>query len=331
MLLGTKLLQAATKSAYPQSWACLPLRHADSLCRRAPGSPAEVSPGGRRHAVLASTSNLAETSCRLGAKIIKPGSALFIRPKFPWPEGASKSASTNRKAGAGGPGSHSWEETAGALGRERRGEGRGHGAGFLNWFHSFWGRGHFWGFQGETLTRCLHTSALPIPPLFPALSKFGNTFGHVGALRRHRRGHSLQISGHRAAVEGSPEIKAGAVQPCITLCPEGHPQGGGGPAGADRAREEGAGILQRGAAGSRLPRPRPLLRLPPAPPLQFWGVCAPTFSSQMLLRDRVRRGFWLCRAGLEFEDAYCREGGGDHERGSVATSKGAGCALRAQD
>lgn len=32
MLLGTKLLQAATESAYPQSWACLPLRHADSLC-----------------------------------------------------------------------------------------------------------------------------------------------------------------------------------------------------------------------------------------------------------------------------------------------------------
>ena len=87
---------------------------------------------------MASTSNFAETSCRLGAKIIKPVSALFMRPKFLWPEGASKSASTNGRAGAGGPGSHSWEETAGAQRRERRrGEGRGQGAGFLNWFHSF--------------------------------------------------------------------------------------------------------------------------------------------------------------------------------------------------
>lgn len=89
---------------------------------------------------MAGTSNLAETSRRLGAKIIKPGSALFIRPKFPWPEGASKSSSTNGRAGAGGPGSHSWEETAGAQRRERAsegGQGRGHGAGFLNWFHSF--------------------------------------------------------------------------------------------------------------------------------------------------------------------------------------------------
>lgn len=294
MLLGTKLLQAATKSAYPQSWACLPLRHADSLCRRAPGSPAEVSPGGRRHAVVASTSNLAETSCRLGAKIIKPGSALFIRPKFPWPEGASKSASTNRKAGAGGPGSHSWEETAGAQRREGRGEGRGHGAGFLNWFHSFWGRGHFWGFQGETLTRCLHTSALPIPPPFPALSKFGNTFGHVGALCRHRRGHTLQISGQPGSCrrDGSPEIKAGAVQPCLTLCPAGHPQGGGRPAGAEEAREEGAGIRQRGAARGRpppAPSPRPLT--PPAPSFfQLWGVCAPTFSAVTLFLSLLAPG-----------------------------------------
>lgn len=70
---------------------------------------------------MAGTSNLAETSCRLGAKIIKPGSALFIRPKFPWSESASKSASTNGRAGAGGPGSHSWEETAGEQRRERRG------------------------------------------------------------------------------------------------------------------------------------------------------------------------------------------------------------------
>lgn len=87
---------------------------------------------------MASTSNLAETSCRLGAKIIKPGSALFIRPKFLRPEGASKSASTNERAGAGGPGSHSWEETAGAPRRECS-EGRdvATGAGFLNWFHSF--------------------------------------------------------------------------------------------------------------------------------------------------------------------------------------------------
>lgn len=31
MMLGMKLLQAATESGYPQSWACL-VRHADSLC-----------------------------------------------------------------------------------------------------------------------------------------------------------------------------------------------------------------------------------------------------------------------------------------------------------
>lgn len=31
MMLGMKLLQAATESGYPQSWACLH-RHADSLC-----------------------------------------------------------------------------------------------------------------------------------------------------------------------------------------------------------------------------------------------------------------------------------------------------------
>lgn len=98
---------------------------------------------------MASTSNFGETSCRLGAKIIKPGSALFIRPKFPWPEGASKSASTNGKAGAGGPGSRSWEETAGAQRREQTGEGRGHGAGFLNWFHSFEDVDTFEAFKGK--------------------------------------------------------------------------------------------------------------------------------------------------------------------------------------
>ncbi|XP_057160498.1 uncharacterized protein LOC130542121 [Ursus arctos] len=137
--------------------------------------------------------------------------------------------------------------------------------------------------SGETLTRCLHTSALPIPPPFPALSKFGNTFGHVGALCRHRRGHTLQISGQPGSCrrDRSPEIKAGAVQPCLTLCPAGHPQGGGRPAGAAEAREEGAGIRQRGAARGRpppAPSPRPLT--PPAPSfLQLWGVCAPTFSA----------------------------------------------------
>lgn len=317
MLLGTKLLQAATKSAYPQSWACLPLRHADSLCRRAPGSPAELSPGGRRHAVVAGTSNLAETSRRLGAKIIKPGSALFIRPKFPWPEGASKSSSTNGRAGAGGPGSHSWEETAGAQRRERAsegGQGRGHGAGFLNWFHSFWGRGHFWGFQGETLTRCLHTSALPIPPPSPALSKFGNTFGHVGALCRYRRGQSLHILGRPGSCRGheSPEIKAGAVQPGLTLCPEGHGQGAGGPAGAERAGEEGRGLDSVAQPEAVLPRPlHPAPRPPPPPSFSpaLGCVCAYFFSSNPLsffwFQKRVRGGFCLWRVGLESEDAYC--------------------------
>lgn len=35
MMLGMKLLQAATESGYPQSWACLS-RHADSLCCLSP-------------------------------------------------------------------------------------------------------------------------------------------------------------------------------------------------------------------------------------------------------------------------------------------------------
>lgn len=47
MMLGMKLLQAATESGYPQSWACLN-RHADSLCCWAP----LFKPPSSRHTVL---------------------------------------------------------------------------------------------------------------------------------------------------------------------------------------------------------------------------------------------------------------------------------------
>lgn len=113
-------------------------------------------------------------------------------------------------------------------------------------------------------------------------------------LCRHRRGHTLQISGQPGSCrrDGSPEIKAGAVQPCLTLCPAGHPQGGGRPAGAEEAREEGAGIRQRGAARGRpppAPSPRPLT--PPAPSFfQLWGVCAPTFSAVTLFLSLLAPG-----------------------------------------
>lgn len=79
-----------------------------------------------------------------------------------------------------GPGPQCWEETAGAQGREPGGGAGGTWPrGFLNWFHSFWGRGHFWGFRGESLTLCLHTSALPSHPPSPALAKFGTTLGYL--------------------------------------------------------------------------------------------------------------------------------------------------------
>lgn len=67
MMLGMKLLQAATESGYPQSWACLS-RHADSLCCWAP----VFKPPSSRHTVVVTrvTPNLAETCCR-DARIIK--------------------------------------------------------------------------------------------------------------------------------------------------------------------------------------------------------------------------------------------------------------------
>lgn len=67
MMLGMKLLQAATESGYPQSWACLN-RHADSLCCWAP----VFKPPSSRHTVVVTqvTPNLAEACCR-DARIIK--------------------------------------------------------------------------------------------------------------------------------------------------------------------------------------------------------------------------------------------------------------------
>lgn len=67
MMLGMKLLQAATESGYPQSWACLN-RHADSLCCWA----LVFKPPSGRHTVVVTrvTPNLAETCCR-DARIIK--------------------------------------------------------------------------------------------------------------------------------------------------------------------------------------------------------------------------------------------------------------------
>lgn len=112
-----------------------------------------------------------------------------------------------------GPRPQCWEETAGAQGRERRGGGTWP-RGFLNWFHSFWGRGHFWGFRGESLTLCLHTSALPSHPPSPALAKFGTTWGHL-------RGHFTDLWAARQVLRDlkSEGEKAGAVQSCLTLCP----------------------------------------------------------------------------------------------------------------
>lgn len=233
--------------------------------------------------MAASTSNLAETSCRLGAKIIKPGSALFIRPKFPWPEGASKRASTNRRAGAGGPGSRSWEETAGA---QRRGAGGGTWPwGWLlklvPFFLRTWTLLRLSRGNSDSLSAYLRP---PHPPASTSLSKFGNTFVHVGALCRHRPGQRMQTSGQPGSCRGhrSPEIKAGAVQPCLTLCPAGHRLAGGGPGDAAGAAEQGGRSRQRGAARGRgppphhpAPRPRPAF-------LQLWGVWAPTFSAVAL-------------------------------------------------
>lgn len=67
MMLGMKLLQAATESGYPQSWACLN-GHADSLCCWAP----VFKPPSSRHTVVVTrvTPNLAE-ACSLDARIIK--------------------------------------------------------------------------------------------------------------------------------------------------------------------------------------------------------------------------------------------------------------------
>lgn len=67
MTLGMKLLQAATESEYPQSWACL-RRHADSLCCLSP----VFKPPSSRHTVVVTrvTPNWAETGCR-DARIIK--------------------------------------------------------------------------------------------------------------------------------------------------------------------------------------------------------------------------------------------------------------------
>ena len=81
MMLGMKLLRAATESEYPQSWACLP-RHADSLCCWAP-----VTTTSSRHTVMVTrvTPNFAETCC-LDARIIKPNPPYlygrrFLRPR----------------------------------------------------------------------------------------------------------------------------------------------------------------------------------------------------------------------------------------------------------
>lgn len=104
--------------------------------------------------------------------------------------------------------------------------------GFLNWFHSFWGRGHFWGFRGESLTLCLHTSTLPSHPPSPALAKFGTTWGHL-------RGHFTELWAARQVLRDlkSEGEKAGAVQSCLTLCP------------AAVGRQEGAGAWETKGEG----------------------------------------------------------------------------------
>lgn len=66
-------------------------------------------------------SNLVETSCCRGAKIIKPRPALFIWEKFPQPEGASKNVSTNGRARARGPGLSAGRRLRGSRGGSRGG------------------------------------------------------------------------------------------------------------------------------------------------------------------------------------------------------------------
>lgn len=77
MMLGMKLLQAATESGYPQSWACLD-RHADSLCCSAPG----LTTSSGHTVVVTITPNWAGTCCR-DASIIKTNqSDLYGRRVF---------------------------------------------------------------------------------------------------------------------------------------------------------------------------------------------------------------------------------------------------------
>lgn len=117
------------------------------------------------------------------------------------------------------------------------------------------------------------------PPPLPALSKFGNTYGHVGGLCWHRRGQSLQLSGAARQLEKGrePRDQSGSCPALPTLCPAGHRQGGG-PWG-QRTRT--------GPTAWRTRRPPSFRPLHPAPHprpafLQLWGVCAPTFSEVTL-------------------------------------------------
>lgn len=89
-MLGMKLLQAATESGYPQSWACL-IRHADSLC-----CSALFKPSSSRHTVVVTiTPNLAWACCRDASIIKRNQPDLYGRRVFDCV--STVSLSTNRK------------------------------------------------------------------------------------------------------------------------------------------------------------------------------------------------------------------------------------------
>lgn len=190
------------------------------MCRD-PVSPAEVSPGGRRHAIVTGPSNLAENFCCRGAKIIKPRPALFIWQKFPLSVGASKNVSTNGRAGARGPGL-----SAGRRLRGRRGEsggGRDVATGLLKLVPFFL---RTWTLLRLSRGKSDSLSAYLRPPQPPALSRPCQVWNHL----RTPTWALYRSLGSKAGVEG-PEERRWKSRSCPVLphfVPCGRRQAGGG-------------------------------------------------------------------------------------------------------